>query len=58
VKSTGGNEMGPQILDYVNQKAEENELSSQQKNLEKKQELATVAWKKARVLAARNNITI
>lgn len=53
VKVTGEQ---PQILDYVNQKAEEYELSTQQKNLIKKLELANVAYKKARLVAEQNNI--
>ncbi|CAD7955336.1 unnamed protein product [Amoebophrya sp. A25] len=48
----------PQVLDYVNQKAEESEVVSQHKNLVKKLELANVAWKKAKTVARQNNLQI
>jgi len=48
----------PQILDYVNQKADEIEVSNQHKILQKKLELATVAWKKAKSVARENNLQL
>ncbi|CAD7966767.1 unnamed protein product [Amoebophrya sp. A120] len=56
-KSQGLGDM-PQILDYVNQKADEVEVISQHKNLQKKLELATVAWKKAKTVARQHNLQI
>ena len=46
------------VLDYVNQKAEEYELAQQKKQLDKKLELTEIAFKKARYLARAHNIHI
>jgi len=51
---TGSSSAGTQILDFVNQKAEEQELRQQKSTLTKKAELSHVAWLKARSVAARD----
>merc|ERR1712194_491091 len=49
-----GNGGSTQILDFVNQKVEEQDLRQQKLTLAKKAELAHVAWLKARSLATKD----
>lgn len=57
MKNSTGND-GPQVLDYLNQKAEEYELNNQKATLSKKAELAHVAWLKAKTVARQQNLHI
>merc|ERR1712194_330724 len=56
VKTALSGQEGPQVLDYLNQKAEEFELYNQKTTLTKKAELAEVAYKKAKTIARQQNL--
>jgi len=57
-KYRNGSKLEVQTLDYVNQKQEEGELQRQKAQIDKKLEITSTAYKKARQTAARNGIVL
>lgn len=47
-----------QVLDYVNQKAEEAELNRQKTTIDKKLEITQVAWKRAKMSAQKAGLVV